>query len=172
MWKFFPIVLSLSLASCAASNSHGVIECSDDSQATTGRDSANPPPDSGYGPPSRLEGSYRKVDVPKYPQVALDDKVTGTVYVHVWIRTDGSVSDAAIEQVHPRSAVALTEGLANRIRDWLFNPVEIHGNAIASEFIVPVKFSIKDHTPPSMAEPVPSLPANAFVLETVKVESK
>lgn len=172
MWNFFPIVLSLSLASCAASNSHNALECSDGSQATTGRGSANLPPDSGYGPPSRLEGSYRKMDVPRYPQIALHDKTTGTVYVHVWVRTDGSVSDAVIEHVHPRSAVALSEGLADRMRAWLFNPVEIHGDTIASEFIVPVKFSIKDYTPPTSAESVSSLPVNAFVLETIKVESK
>jgi TonB family protein len=163
MRKLLPIALGLQLlAACAAS--HGVVQCSNDSNNAT-----PPPPDSGFGPPERLEGSYRRMDVPAYPQAALDDKIAGTVYVHVWVRTDGRVSDAAVEQVHPRSAAVLAEGLAGRIRAWLFNPIETRGRAVASEFIVPVKFSIGDLATPTI-EPAPSSTADVFVLETVIVQ--
>jgi TonB family protein len=163
------ILLALSLTACAVSNPRGALECSDDSQATGGPHI--PPPDSD-GPMARLEGSYRKLDRPTYPQVALDAKVTGTVYVHVWVRADGTVSDAAIEQTHPRSAMTLADGVAERVRTWVFNAPEDYGHAVASEFIVPVRFSIKGYTPPTTTEPVSPHAAKARVLDTVTVEGK
>jgi len=44
--------------------------------------------------------------------------------------------------------------------------------AVASEFIVPVKFGIKGYTPPSTTEPVPPLPVNARRLDTIVVEGE
>ena len=112
------------------------------------------------------------MDKPAYPQTALRAKVTGTVYAHVWVGADGHVSEVAIEQVHPRSAIALADGLADRIRGWLFNPRENYGKAVASEFIVPVKFGIKGHTPPPSTEPDLSLPMNAYRLDTIPVQGE
>jgi TonB family protein len=165
----FSIVLLLSLGACAVSDPRRALECSDDSQTTRGP--TVPPPDSD-GPMARLGGSYRKLQRPTYPPGALDAKVTGTVYVHVWVRPDGTVSDTAIAQVQPRSAVALEDGLAERIRTWRFNATEIHGKAVATEFIVPVRFSIKGRTPATATEPLAPHPANASVLETVTVEGE
>ena len=168
MRRLFPIVLALLLTSCVASIPNRELECHDDSHTTA---NAIPPPDSD-GPMIRMEGSYRRLDKPAYPQAALRDKVTGTVYFHVWVRADGHVSDVVIEHVHPRSAIALAEGLADRMRAWLFNPPEDYGVAVASEFIVPVKFGIKGYTPPSTTEPVPPLPVNARRLDTIVVEGE
>lgn len=81
----FSTVLLLLLAACAVSNPRKALECSDDSQTTSGP--YIPPPDSN-GPMIRLEGSYRKIDRPTYPSAALDANVTGTVYVRVWVRAD------------------------------------------------------------------------------------
>jgi len=163
----FSIVLALSLAACAASKPRDALECSKDPQTTSGPHI--PPPDSD-GPMIRLDGSYRKIDRPAYPPAALDAKVTGTVYVHVWVRADGTVSDAEIAEVHPRSAMVLADGVAERVRTWLFNAPQDYGQATAGEFIVPVRFSIKNYTPPTTTEPPSPKPANAYILETVTVE--
>jgi hypothetical protein len=66
----------------------------------------------------------------------------------------------------------LADGVAERVRTWVFNAPEDYGHAVASEFIVPVRFSIKGYTPPTTTEPVSPHAAKARVLDTVTVEGK
>jgi TonB family protein len=125
-------------------------------------------PDTGiYGTISREEASYRKLIVPRYPAKALKNKVAGTVFVHVWIREDRVLSDVSIEAVRPASATQLVEGLVDTIRSWQFNPIEVRGNPIASEVIVPVRFRFKGQTVAAIANR-PTLPGVMY-LDTIEV---
>ncbi|MCB0185294.1 MAG: TonB family protein, partial [Caldilineaceae bacterium] len=168
MWKLVTLFLGLPvMISCAAINSREDVDCRASSQVNA----TYSPVDSGiYGSPTRMEPSYRSLEKPGYPAVALSKSITGTVYVHVWIEKNHAASKCRIERVNPAGAIELTEGLAETICSWQFNPVEIHGDLIASEVIVPVKFSIKNNTSPPLAESLPPLPTTAYVLETISVE--
>jgi len=120
--------------------------------------------------PAREGVSYGKLNHPDYPPQALADKVTGIVFLHVWIQPNRSVSKVTVEQIYPRAAVALTVGLADVVQGWKFNSVAIYGNPIASEAIVPVRFNIVNYTPPLIAESRPPLPKDVYVLDMVEVE--
>lgn len=87
--------------------------------------------------------SYRELSVLPYPPHALEEGIAGKVLVRVSISSDGTVGNARIVQVIPREAVELTEGLIGAIRKWRFNPLTLYGNAVSSDVIVPVHFTIK-----------------------------
>ena len=149
-----------------SASAFGLVEatCPDNSKNNPGY----APPDSGiYGSVSREEASYRKLTIPSYPAKALEEQISGTVLVHVWIQKDHSVSDAKIEYIAPTSAYSLAVGLVDLVRSWSFNAVAIHGTPIASDVIVPVRFAIDGHV---RAKPIdlPSFP-NVPFLDTIEV---
>lgn len=109
------------------------------------------------------------MDIPRYPAKAMEQHISGTVLVHVWLRRDGSVSDAKIEHVTPASASVLADGLIYVVRSWKFNPVAIYGTPVAGETIVPFQFSV-DGLANSKSINFPSSP-NAPYLETIKITS-
>lgn len=119
--------------------------CPEDSKGESTFDA----PDTGiYGTISREEASYRELTIPRYPERAIQSDVTGTVFVHVWIRKDHGVNNAEIEALDPPSAALLQEGLVDVIRSWQFNPVRIHGEPVVSEVIVPVRFRFENQAAP------------------------
>lgn len=156
------------VASCVTSTSHPTVDCKGNSPYGTVLSPANPPPDSG----SYInEGaSYRKIERPQYPRSAIENAVTGIVYIHVCIQKNGSVSNAAIERVYPPSASALTEGLVSVVRAWKFNPIVRQSKPIVSEVTVPVKFTIAGHTPPPVPDSELQRQKSVQELETVIVE--
>lgn len=152
----------LLLASCAKSNLRADADCKNGAMPITKA--------WGDAAPAREGASYSKLHVPEYPPQALTNRVAGTVFLHVWIQPDRNVSNVEVEQVYPQEAVALIAGLTDVVRSWKFNPVAIYGNPIASEVIVPVRFTVKDHSPPLINEPLHPLPKGISVLETIEVE--
>jgi TonB family protein len=148
------------VASCANSRYHAENSCKDASPTVVWRDP----------PPIRADVTYRKLNIPAYPAQALTDRITGVVLLHVWISKDRSVSRVEVMHVHPSSATVLSVGLADTVRSWAFNPAESFGNPVDGEALVPVRFSIKDDSPPPVAEPWPSLPEGVYMLDAIDVK--
>jgi TonB family protein len=112
--------------------------------------------------------TYLKVNVPPYPKLALENNISGTVFVQVSINPDTSVDKAVIIKVTPSSATALAHGLIEAIREWRFEPLTLYGNPVPTDVIVPVDFTIKGQSAP-LDEPF-AVPNDVSVLDPVEIK--
>ena len=84
---------------------------------------------------------YLRNPHPTYPEAARQAGLQGVVQLRVKVATDGSVASAAITRSsgHP----LLDERALSTVRDrWKFKPARVAGLAIASEVIVPIRFTL------------------------------
>lgn len=82
------------------------------------------------------------VDNIKYPKDAIKEGISGTVYVKLVIKKDGSVSDVTVKKgVHK-----LLDDEAVRVIKMMpkWNPGKKNGKVVDVEIVLPVKFKLDD----------------------------
>lgn len=78
---------------------------------------------------------------PKYPQVALEQGISGTVMLIVDVAADGSVGKIVIERSEPEGT--FDAAAIEAARNWRFNPAMEQGKPVASRIRVPIEFDAK-----------------------------
>jgi TonB family protein len=77
---------------------------------------------------------------PRYPEGALDDGISGTVWVRVRVLEEGRIS----EVVHVESGPAeLHQSAIDAIRTALFLPAMLSGRPVAVWASIPIEYSLK-----------------------------
>ncbi len=76
---------------------------------------------------------------PVYPQEARDQKIQGTVMLHVIISTDGSVHQIQVVSGHP----ILVQAAIDAVRLWRYQPVLLNGQAVEVDTQINVRFSLR-----------------------------
>ena len=77
---------------------------------------------------------------PKYPQRALQARLTGTVLLDVWVAPDGSVSDAKVIESNPPRI--FDKAALNAIKRWKFRPRIVDGQPQAQRGKLPMEFNL------------------------------
>jgi TonB family protein len=85
-------------------------------------------------PPARLKGVP-----PVYPADAVASRTEGTVVVEATIDTTGRVSSATIR----RSVPSLDQAALDAVRQWLYEPTKINGQAVPVIMTVTVSFTLQ-----------------------------
>ena len=75
---------------------------------------------------------------PQYPKNAKEQRITGTVRLHVIIGTNGSVQEVTVMSGEPSLADAAVEA----VRQWKYKVPTIHGEPVEIETVVDVNFSL------------------------------
>jgi protein TonB len=78
----------------------------------------------------------RKV-TPAYPKEARDQRIQGTVQLHIIVSKDGKVLQAEVISGHPVFAQAALEA----VRKWEYKPVLLNGEAVEVDTTVDIVFS-------------------------------
>jgi protein TonB len=78
----------------------------------------------------------RKV-TPEYPKEARDQRIQGTVQLHIIVGKDGKVLQAELISGHPVFAQAALEA----VRKWEYKPVLLNGEAVEVDTTVDIVFS-------------------------------
>ena len=74
-----------------------------------------------------------------YPDVAEKARVQGVVICEVLIRPDGTVADARVL----RSIPLLDQAAVDAVRQWVFTPTLLNGNAVPVIMTVTVNFTLE-----------------------------
>lgn len=93
--------------------------------------------DTGESMPENMQG-----EVPRYPQAAVDQKVSGKVILLVDVAADGSVVDVVVE--HSEPVGVFDASVIQAAKQWKFTPSRENGKAVAGRVRVPVQFDIPD----------------------------
>jgi len=81
---------------------------------------------------------------PAYPHEALAARLAGRVVLRAQVNADGCVTGAV---VHRSSGAALLDRAAlDAVRRWRFQPARRVGVAVATEILIPIRFTIEDPT--------------------------
>lgn len=109
--------------------------------STAGVVAAHPEP--GPAEPTQVvaDVEYRRAPPAIYPQVALRQRIEGTVYVQVVVSEEGQPLSVGVHRSCGHRA--LDEAAVTAVRGWLFKPYERNGVAQQVAAIVPVKFSLR-----------------------------
>ena len=75
---------------------------------------------------------------PKYPEIARDANVDGTVLVQALVGKDGRVKDTRVVKSIPMLDAAAVEA----VRAWVFKPALSNNKPVAVWVAVPVKFTL------------------------------
>jgi TonB family protein len=102
--------------------------------------------------PQVTDVSYRRLTRIDYPQSAIAAKAQGVVYIDVHVGADGKVADAKIDSVMPMARTDLADAALAAVRNWMFDPREVNGKAVASDTTVAIAFSL-DPKKPLTVEP-------------------
>lgn len=81
-----------------------------------------------------------KMVPPDYPPVANQKRKTGEVSLALWVNEKGRVAEAKV--VSSTDPVFEPAALA-AVRKWRYAPAKIDGRAIASSFLVPIRFRLE-----------------------------
>lgn len=76
---------------------------------------------------------------PVYPADAKEAGIEGAVRLHVNIGKDGKVEKVEVVEGHPKLAEASVEA----VRQWVYEPVQMDGNAVEASADVTVNFALK-----------------------------
>lgn len=87
--------------------------------------------------PSVLAANLVKKVDPEYPELARQAKVSGTVRFRVIVGKDGAVQDMQLISGHPLLVAAARDAL----RQWVYKPPMVNGQAVELEATVDVIFS-------------------------------
>ncbi len=111
----------------------------DGSSATPGLDATTARASTG----DRAKPGYLRNPHPSYPEAARRARQEGLVQLRVRVDASGRVASATITS--SSGFPQLDERALSTVRDrWSFNPARIAGVAIASEVIIPIRFSLRD----------------------------
>lgn len=88
---------------------------------------------------NRIDVSYIRTRLPRYPPAALRRGVQGTVMLLVLVGSDGRVLEIKV-----RSSVdpLLDEAALKAVQDWQFSPATLDGVPYPDWALVPVRFSL------------------------------
>jgi protein TonB len=104
-----------------------------------------PPPPPPKAEPVRVGGAVKepqriKFVEPKYPQIAINAKIAGQVYIEATIATDGSVKNARIlRSVNP----LLNDAALDAVRQWRYSPTTLNGVPVEVLMTVNVNFQLR-----------------------------
>ncbi len=111
----------------------------DGSSATPGLDATTARASNG----DRAKPGYLRNPHPSYPEEARRARQEGAVQLRIRVSADGSVLSATITRTS--GFPQLDERALSTVRErWKFKPARVAGVAIASEVIVPIRFSLRD----------------------------
>ena len=77
---------------------------------------------------------------PKYPQRAMQARLTGVVTLDVWVAPDGSVSDAKVLDSNPPRI--FDKAALNAIKRWKFRPRIVDGQPQAQRGKLDMEFNL------------------------------
>ena len=97
--------------------------------------------------------TYRSIRPPKYPQLAIEQKREGNVFLRVLVGVDGMVQQVEVET--SSGSGDLDEAAKAAVRKWTFNAAHDGYKSVAAWVGVPVNFSLDD-APASTSSPAPS----------------
>jgi len=75
---------------------------------------------------------------PEYPRKAREQRIFGTVRLHVIIGTNGSVQEITVMSGEP----SLADAAVVAVRQWKYQVSTIHGEPVEIETVVDVNFSL------------------------------
>ena len=75
---------------------------------------------------------------PQYPQEARDNRIQGTVRLHVVLSTSGKVQQLDVVSGDP----ILAKAAAEAVRQWLYKPMLLNGEPVEVDTTVDVVFSL------------------------------
>ena len=79
---------------------------------------------------------------PPYPPEALARGIEGLVVLRVWIRDDGTVENAKVDQSSGDDS--LDQSALHTVRDgWRFVPARRNGASVSSQVLLPIRFRIR-----------------------------
>ncbi|MDB6174581.1 MAG: TonB family protein [Chthoniobacteraceae bacterium] len=111
----------------------------DGSSARRGSDATSAQPASG----DNAKPAYLRNPHPAYPEAARRAKQEGVVKLRVRLNADGSVASVSLGS--SSGFPLLDERALSVVRaEWRFKPARIGGLPVASEFIVPIRFSLRN----------------------------
>jgi periplasmic protein TonB len=143
-------VLFAAILSAFLSPGYGVASRTPDQTQTPGDSSQPGPTGAAQGPdgksrPQRIRvgGNVQAAKIisrvqPQYPKNAKEQRITGTVRLHVIIGTNGSVQEVTVMSGEPSLADAAVEA----VRQWKYKVSTIHGEPVEIETVVDVNFSL------------------------------
>jgi protein TonB len=79
--------------------------------------------------------------LPQYPAAALERELAGTTILSVYVGMGGNAERVAVKS--SSGASELDKSAVTAVSQWQFSPATQGGNAIASWFELPVRFSLK-----------------------------
>lgn len=75
---------------------------------------------------------------PQYPQEARDNRIQGTVRLHVVLSTSGKIQQLDVVSGDP----ILAKAAAEAVRQWLYKPMLLNGEPVEVDTTVDVVFSL------------------------------
>jgi protein TonB len=75
---------------------------------------------------------------PRYPQEARDNRIQGTVRLHVVLSTSGKVQQLDVVSGDP----ILAKAAAEAVRQWEYNPMLLNGEPVEVDTTVDVVFTL------------------------------
>jgi protein TonB len=113
---------------------------------STASDDAGPAAESigtPVGAPAAVQLEYLTAPPPKYPRMALQRQIEGTVMLQVLVGTDGRPLQVTIS--HTSGNRELDEAARNQILNrWSFRPAMKNGQAVQAIGLVPVAFNLRN----------------------------
>jgi protein TonB len=91
--------------------------------------------------PVDKEPGLVKTAAPEYPEEAMKNGIEGTVYVKIWVDTEGKVRDAVIAKSDNELFDKASISAAMQFR---FTPAMKDGNPVSVWVVVPIKYKLAD----------------------------
>jgi protein TonB len=85
---------------------------------------------------------YRSNPRPDYPVPSLRRREEGTVLLTADVKPDGTTSAVSLKQ--SCGFPMLDKAAIDAVRRWTFEPARVDGRAVATQVVVPVRFSLDD----------------------------
>jgi len=86
--------------------------------------------------------TYKALRPPSYPKDAIQAHATGKTIVRVRVSADGFVGDVALQS--SAGFPSLDAAAVAAVTQWQFQSGRCHGQAVASDVLVPVDFQLSD----------------------------
>ncbi|MGB7280764.1 MAG: energy transducer TonB [Candidatus Acidiferrum sp.] len=86
-----------------------------------------------------MSQKLRKKIAPIYPALARQNKIEGTVRLHLIISTDGTVKQLEVMSGQP----LLVQAALDAVRRWEYEPTTLNGDPVEVDTTVDVIFSLK-----------------------------
>jgi periplasmic protein TonB len=85
-----------------------------------------------------IEGKLIEGLQPKYPEEALNNRITGTIVLHVILEKDGTVRQVEVVSGHPLFA----QPAVDAVRQWKYQPTILNGEPVEVDTLAYVMFAL------------------------------